>query len=268
MIMLINTNPVLQSPMYFFLSNLSFIDICYSSVITPRLLYDFLAESRTISYTACAVQLWAFALFVSVECYLLAVMAYDRFVAICNPLLYTAVMSKRFRIQLVVLSYLTGLVNALVQASSTFRLTFCGPNEIDSYFCDVPPLLHLSCSDTYVSEVVLFVLSSFVVIGNSAIVLISYIYIVTTILNMRSAAGRHKTFSTCASHLTAIVLYYGTLTFMYVQPGGMDAVEQDKVVSVFYTIVIPMLNPLIYSLRNKEVKDALRKQLGRIIFLL
>ncbi|XP_067406693.1 olfactory receptor 5J3-like [Emydura macquarii macquarii] len=267
MIVLIITNPLLQSPMYFFLSNLSFIDICYSSIISPRMLYDFLAEGKTISYTACAIQMWFFTLYATVECYLLAVMAYDRFMAICNPLLYTVIMSKRFCVQLVAVSYLCAMINALIQAGCTFGLSFCGPNIINSYFCDIPPLLRLSCSDTNISQVVLFIFSSLVVVGNGAIVLISYAYIISTILRMRSATNRHKTFSTCASHLTAIVLYYGTLTFMYVQPGGMDAVEQDKLVSVFYTIVIPMLNPLIYSLRNKEVKDALRKVLSQKIFL-
>ncbi|XP_006263103.2 olfactory receptor 1052-like [Alligator mississippiensis] len=266
-IVLINVDPVLQSPMYFFLNNLSFIDICYSSSITPRMLYNFLVKGKTISYPACAVQMLFFTLYATVECYILAVMAYDRFMAICKPLLYTVAMTKRFCVQLVAVSYLMALVNALVHTSCTFRLSFCGPNEISSYFCDIPQLLHLSCSNNYTSQVVLYVFSSFVVVGNGMIVLISYAYIVTTILKMRSSTGRHKTFSTCASHLAAVVLYYGTLTFIYVQPGGMDAVEQDKLVSVFYTIVIPMLNPLIYSLRNKEVKNAMRKQIGRFFFL-
>uniref|UniRef100_A0A8C8RE45 Olfactory receptor n=1 Tax=Pelusios castaneus TaxID=367368 RepID=A0A8C8RE45_9SAUR len=267
MIVLIISNPLLQSPMYFFLSNLSFIDICYSSIISPRMLYDFLAEGKTISYTACAIQMWFFTLYATVECYLLAVMAYDRFMAICNPLEYTVIMSKRFCVQLVAGSYFFAMMNALIQASCTFGLSFCGPNIINSYFCDIPPLLRLSCSDTYISQVILFVFSSLVVVGNGAVVLISYACIVSTILRMRSATNRRKTFSTCASHLTAIVLYYGTLTFMYVQPGGMNEVEQDKLVSVFYTIVIPMLNPLIYSLRNKEVKNALRKMFSRKTFL-
>ncbi|XP_019375887.1 PREDICTED: olfactory receptor 1052-like [Gavialis gangeticus] len=265
-IVLINVDPVLQSPMYFFLNNLSFIDICYSSIITPRMLYDFLVKGKNISYSACAIQMWFFTLYATVECYILAVMAYDRFMAICKPLLYTVAMTKRFCVQLVAVSYLMALVNALVHTSCTFRLLFCGPNEISSYFCDIPQLLHLSCSNNYTSQVVLYVFSSFVVVGNGMIVLISYAYIVTTILKMRASTGRHKTFSTCASHLAAVVLYYGTLTFIYVQPGGMDAVEQDKLVSVFYTIVIPMLNPLIYSLRNKEVKNAMRKQIGRFFF--
>ncbi|XP_053109397.1 olfactory receptor 1044-like [Hemicordylus capensis] len=262
MIMLIQTDSLFQSPMYFFISNLSFIDICYSSIIVPRLLYDLL-DRKVISYTACAAQMWFFTLYATTECYLLAAMAYDRFVAICNPLLYPVTMAKKVCLQLVAGCYLVGIVNAIVHASGTFRLTFCGPNEISSFFCDIPPLLRLSCSNNYTSTVVLYVLSTFVVVGNALIVLVSYTYIISTILKMRSSTGRRKTFSTCASHMVAIILYYGSLTFMYVQPGGLEAVEQDKIVSVFYTIVIPMLNPVIYSLRNEEVKKALKKKLTK-----
>ncbi|XP_020647963.1 olfactory receptor OR9H1-like [Pogona vitticeps] len=267
MIVLIQRNVFLQSPMYFFLGNLSFIDICYSAIIIPRLLYDLLTDSKLISYTACAIQMWCFTLYATTECYLLAAMAYDRFVAICNPLFYPVVMSRKVCLQLVAGCYLVGLVNASVHASGIFRLSFCGPNDISSFFCDIPPLLRLSCSDNYVSKVVLFVLSTFVVVANAVIVLISYSYIISTILRMQSSTGRQKTFSTCASHLAAVVLYYGSLTFMYVQPGGLEAVEQDKIVSVFYTIVIPMLNPVIYSLRNEEVKKALKKRLCKRNFV-
>ncbi|KAJ7344161.1 hypothetical protein JRQ81_000111 [Phrynocephalus forsythii] len=240
--------------MYFFLGNLSFIDICYSSIIIPRLLYDLLSDRTTISYIACALQMWFFTLYATTECYLLAVMAYDRFVAVCNPLFYPVKMGRKVCLQLVAGCYLVGLVNASVQTTGAFRLSFCGPNEISSFFCDIPPLLQLSCSDNYVSKVVLFILSTFVVVANEVIVLTSYSYIISTVLRMQSSMGRQNTFSTCSSHLVAIVLYYGFLTFLYVQPGGLAAVEQDKVISVFYTIVIPMLNPVIYSLRNEEVK--------------
>ncbi|XP_028561748.2 olfactory receptor 5AR1-like [Podarcis muralis] len=266
MIVLIQTDPVLQSPMYFFLSNLSFIDICYSSTIIPRLLWDLLTNRKVISYNACATQMWFFTLYATTECYLLAAMAYDRFVAICKPLVYPIAMARNVCLQLLAGSYLVGLFIAIVHTSGVFRLSFCGPNEISSFYCDIPPLLRLSCSDNYVSKVVLFVLSTFVVVGNAIIVLISYGYIISTILRMRSPTSRQKTFSTCASHLTAVVLYYGSLTFMYVQPGGIEAVEQDKIVSVFYTIVIPMVNPVIYSLRNEEVKRALKKRLSKKIF--
>ncbi|XP_060133493.1 olfactory receptor 5AR1-like [Zootoca vivipara] len=266
MIVLIQTDPVLQSPMYFFLSNLSFIDICYSSTIIPRLLCDLLTERKVISYNACATQMWFFSVYATTECYLLAAMAYDRFVAICKPLIYPISMARNVCLQLLAGCYLVGLFIATVHTSGVFRLSFCGPNEISSFYCDIPPLLRLSCSDNYVSKAVLFVLSTFVVVGNAIIVLISYGYIISTILRMQSSTGRQKTFSTCASHLTAIVLYYGSLTFIYVQPGGIEAVEHEKIVSVFYTIVIPMVNPVIYSLRNEEVKRALKKRLSKKIF--
>ncbi|XP_077175076.1 olfactory receptor 5AR1-like [Paroedura picta] len=267
MILLIQTDSLRHSPMYFFLSNLSFTDICCSSSITPRFLYDLFVGSKIISYNACATQMWFFAIFATTECYLLAAMAYDRFVAICSPLLYPVTMTKDLCLQLLAGCYLAGVVTAIALTSGTFSLSFCGPNEVSSYFCDIPPLLRLSCSNNYISKAVLFVVSAFDVVLNAAIVLISYAYILSTILRMRSSTGRQKTFSTCASHLTAIVLYFGTLSFMYVQPGGLKAVEQDKIVSVFYTIVIPMLNPAIYSLRNEEVKKALRKKLNPKILL-
>ncbi|XP_053248616.1 olfactory receptor 1019-like [Podarcis raffonei] len=267
MIVLIQTDSLLQSPMYFFLSNLSFIDICYSSIIIPRLLYDLLTERKVISYNECATQMWCFTLYATTECYVLAAMAYDRFVAICKPLIYPIAMARNICLQLVAGCYLVGLVNAIVHTCGTFSLSFCGPNVISSFYCDIPPLLRLSCSDNYVSKVVLFVLSTFVVVGNAIIVLVSYAYVISAILRMRSSTGRQKTFSTCASHLTAVVLYYGSLTFMYVQPGGIEAVEQDKIVSVFYTIVIPLVNPMIYSLRNEEVKRALKKRLSNNILL-
>ncbi|XP_077175078.1 olfactory receptor 5AP2-like [Paroedura picta] len=267
MIVLIQTDSLRHSPMYFFLTNLSFIDMCFSSCITPRFLYDLLLGRKVISYNACATQMWFATTFAVAECYLLAAMAYDRFVAICRPLSYPVIMTKNICFQLIFGCYLVGLVISVVHTSGTFRLSFCGPNEITSYFCDIPPLLRLACSDNYVSTTVLFVVSAFVVVLNAVIVLISYICILSTILRIRSSTGRRKTFSTCASHLMTVVLYFGTLTFMYGQPGGIEAVEQDKVVSVFYTIVIPMLNPAIYSLRNEEVRKALRRKLNQKIFL-
>ncbi|KAF7236015.1 hypothetical protein EYD10_17223 [Varanus komodoensis] len=267
MIVLIQTDPLLQLPMYFFLSNLAFIDICYSSTIIPRMLHDLLALRKAISYMACAIQLWFFSFYATTECFLLAAMAYDRFVAICNPLVYPLAMARKVCLQLLAACYLLGLVTAFVHASGTFRLSFCGPNEASSFYCDIPPLLRISCSDNSTSRVVLYILSTFVVLLNAVTVLVSYGYIISTICKMRPSTGRHKTFSTCASHLTAIVLYYGSLTFMYVQPGGLEAVEHGKIVSVFYTIVIPMLNPIIYSLRNEEVKKALRKRLSKAISL-
>nr|XP_056706794.1 olfactory receptor 1020-like [Euleptes europaea] len=267
MIVLIQTDSLRHSPMYFFLTNLSFVDLCFSSSVAPRFLYDLLMGRKVISYKACATQMWFAATFATTECYLLAAMAYDRFVAICNPLLYPVTITRNICLQLVFGCYLVGIVISVVHTSGTFRLSFCGPNEITSFFCDIPPLLRLSCSDNYVSKTVLFVTAAFVVVLNAVIVLISYICILFTILRMQSPTSRRKTFSTCASHLMTVVLYFGTLTFMYGQPGGLEAAEQDKIVSVFYTIVIPMLNPAIYSMRNEEVKKALKKKLNNKIFL-
>ncbi|XP_077175077.1 olfactory receptor 5AP2-like [Paroedura picta] len=267
MIVLIQTDSLRHSPMYIFLTNLSFIDMCSSSCITPRFLYDLLLGRKRISYNACATQMCFATTFAIAECYLLAAMAYDRFVAICRPLSYPIIMTKNICFQLIFVCYLVGFMVSIVHTYGTFRLFFCGPNVITSYFCDMPPLLRLACSDKYVSTTVLFVVSAFVLVLNAVIVLISYICILSTILRIRSSTGRRKTFSTCASHLMTVVLFFGTLTFMYGQPGGIEAVEQDKVVSVFYTIVIPMLNPAIYSLRNEEVKKALRKKLNQKIFL-
>ncbi|XP_062972935.1 olfactory receptor 8U3-like [Elgaria multicarinata webbii] len=266
MVTLIRTDFRLHTPMYYFLSNLAFVDFCYSSTITPKTLVDFLAVRKVISFGGCVTQLFSFVLTASAECLLLAVMAYDRYVAICNPLLYSVIMTKKLCGQLVGISYLIGFIHALAQTISTFRLSFCSSNIINHYFCDIPPLIKLSCSKTYSNEIVLYTFGTFHGIFTSAEILISYVYIISTILKIRSSEGRRKAFSTCASHLTAVLIFYGTTVFMYVRPISSYSLGRDKVISVFYTVVIPMLNPLIYSLRNKEVKDALKRVLGRIRF--
>ncbi|XP_048342164.1 olfactory receptor 1020-like [Sphaerodactylus townsendi] len=263
MVTLISIDSRLHTPMYFFLSNLSVLDICYSSVIAPRSLIAFVAEIKTISFTGCAMQFFFFCIAVSCECCLLAVMAYDRFIAICNPLLYTAVMSKRLCKLLVTGSYLTGCTNAVVQTTLIFNLSFCGSNIINHFFCDVPPILKLSCSDTHVIDIVHFTFSTAIVSVTLLTILVSYTYILIAIIRINSAEGRHKAFSTCASHLTAVIVFYGTAIFMYLRPTSKYSMQQDKIISVFYTLAIPMLNPLIYSLRNKEVKDAFKRLLER-----
>ncbi|KAM8814002.1 LOW QUALITY PROTEIN: olfactory receptor 5AR1-like [Rhynchonycteris naso] len=258
MILLINLDPRLHTPMYYFLSSLSFCDVCYSSTVSPRMLADFLSEQKRIPYNLCLVQMFFFGFFAAVECVMLSVMAYDRYVAICNPLSYTVVMSKRLCTQLVVIAYIAGLLDVTVFTSCTFPLSFCNSNIINHFFCDIPPLLALSSSDTTISEIA-SIISCSCVVGSSIItVLLSYSYIITTILRMNSAEGRHKAFSTCASHLTAVAIFHGTLLFMYFRPNSSYSTDTDKMASVFYTIVIPMLNPLIYSLRNKDVKGALK----------
>ncbi|XP_075784923.1 olfactory receptor 8U3-like [Pelodiscus sinensis] len=259
MIILIIVDHRLHTPMYFFLSHLAFVDLCYSSTVTPKMLVNFLAESKTISYYACATQLGCFLTFMITECFLLAGMAYDRYVAICNPLLYKVIMSQKVCVQLVAGPYIYSFCVALFHTILTFRLSFCSSNMINHFYCDDMPLLALSCSNTYLKQVLIFAFAGFDMIASSLIVLISYLFIFSTILRIRSAEGRHKAFSTCASHITAVTIFYGTLIYMYLQPSSNHSLDTDKVASVFYTVVIPMLNPLIYSLRNREVKDALRK---------
>ncbi|CAH6792923.1 olfactory receptor 502 [Phodopus roborovskii] len=265
-ILLIRVSSQLHHPMYFFLSHLASADIGYSSSVTPNMLVNFLVQRNTISYFGCAVQLGSAVFFGTVECFLLAAMAYDRFVAICSPLLYSTKMSTEICVQLLVGSYIGGFLNASSFTLSFFSFLFCGPNRINHFFCDFTPLVELSCSDN--SN--LLVLDSFcagsIIVITVFVIAVSYIYILITILKMRSTEGRHKTFSTCTSHLTAVTLFYGTITFIYVMPKSSYSTDQNKVVSVFYMVVIPMLNPLIYSLRNNEIKGALKRQLGRKIF--
>ena len=259
MVLLIKRDPRLHTPMYYFLSNLSFCDICCSSTISPKMLADFLSEQKRIPYDVCAIQMYFFGAFGDVECLMLAVMAYDRYVAICNPLLHTIAMSRGICTQLVVVAYIVGLVDSAIHTCCTFQLSFCNSNIINHFFCDIPPLLALSYSDTSINEIVMFTFIGCVVGTSIITVLLSYSYIITTILRMNSAEGRCKAFSTCASHLTAVAIFHGTLLFMYFRPSSSYSMDTDKTASVFYTVVIPMLNPLIYSLRNKDVKGALKK---------
>ncbi|XP_041495573.1 putative olfactory receptor 5AK3 [Microtus oregoni] len=258
MILLINTDSRLQTPMYFFLQHLAFVDICYTSAITPKMLQNFVVEDGSISFGGCVVQLLIYAIFATSDCYLLAAMAVDRYVAICKPLHYPIIMSQKVCIQMVAGSYLVGSINSSVHTGFTFSLSYCKSNRINHFFCDVPPIISLSCSniDTNIRLLVVFV--GFNLTFTVLVVILSYIYIMFAILKMSSTAGRKKTFSTCASHLTAVTIFYGTLAYMYLQPHSDKAEENMKVASVFYGIVIPMLNPLIYSLRNKEVKDAIK----------
>ncbi|XP_008839975.1 olfactory receptor 1052-like [Nannospalax galili] len=267
MLFLIQMTPKLQMPMYHFLSCLSFVDACYSSVFAPKMLLNFFVERETISFSACIVQYFLFVSLLTTEGFLLAVMAYDRYVAIVNPLLYTVAMTKAVCVGLVLGSYVGGVVNSLTHIIGLMKLSFCGPNVLSHFFCDLPPLLKLSCSDTSMNELLLLVFSGVIAMTTLLIVIVSYIFIVATILRIRSAVGRQKAFSTCASHLTAVTLFYGSISFSYIQPSSQYSLEQEKVVSVFYTLVIPMLNPLIYSLRNKEVKDAVKRAVDMKHFL-
>lgn len=260
MIVLIQANARLHKPMYFFLSHLSFVDLCFSSNVTPKMLEIFLSEKKTISYPACLVQCYFFIALVHVEIYILAVMAFDRYMAICNPLLYGSKMSRSVCTSLITGPYVYGALTGLMETMWTYNLAFCGPNEINHFYCAYPPLMKLACSDTYNKELSMFVVAGCNLSVSLLIILVSYLYIFPAILRIRSAEGRHKAFSTCGSHLTAVTIFYATLFFMYLRRPSKESVEQGKMVAVFYTTVIPMLNPMIYSLRNKNVKEAFPKE--------
>ncbi|NWW97816.1 OLF4 protein, partial [Caloenas nicobarica] len=257
MIALIRASPQLHSPMYYFLANLAFIDVCSSTVITPKMLADFMSEKKVIAYAGCVAQEFIYDLLGMAEVFLLAVMAYDRYLAVCRPLLYHLVMSPKCCFQLVTGSYLVGLTNGIGQTIGMFTLSFCGSNVIDLFFCDISPLISLSTSDTTLSLIILTSAALFAV-SNSLFVLVSYMAIISTILSIHSAEGKRKAFSTCASHLTTVSIFYGTACFMYLKPSS-DISRGDKWAVMLYTVLTPMLNPFIYSLRNKEVKEALRR---------
>ncbi|XP_013368553.1 PREDICTED: olfactory receptor 5C1 [Chinchilla lanigera] len=257
MVLLIHVDARLHTPMYFFLASLSLLDACYSSAIGPKMLVGLLQPRSTISYTACALQMFVFAGLADAECCLLAAMAYDRYVAIGNPLLYTTVMSRGLCLALLGASGLGGAVSAFVHTTFTFRLSFCHSWEVNSFFCDIPPLLAISCNDTSLNELLLFAICGFIQTATVSVIAVSYGFIAGAVIRMHSAEGRWRAVSTCGSHLTAVAMLYGTLIFMYLRPSSSYALDTDKMASVFYTLVIPALNPLIYSLRNQEVKDAL-----------
>ncbi|XP_037019203.2 olfactory receptor 5B3-like [Artibeus jamaicensis] len=249
----------LHTPMYFFLSNLSLVDLCYSSAVTPTVMAGFLLGHKVISYNACAAQMFTFVAFASVESCLLTSMAYDRYVAVCKPLHYTTTMTTHVCLCLAICCYFFGLLNGSIHTGDTFSLSYCESNVVHHFFCDIVAVMVLSCSDTHVSELVLICVASFYTFFEILVIVISYIFIFITILKMPSSSGYQKALSTCASHFTAVSIFYGTIIFMYLQPKSSHSMDTDKIASVFYTMFIPMLNPLVYSLRNKEVKSALMK---------
>ncbi|XP_027240822.1 olfactory receptor 8B3 [Cricetulus griseus] len=263
LILLTMLNSHLHTPMYFFLFNLSFIDLCYSSVVTPKMLMNFVLEKNIIGFAGCMTQLYFFCFFVISECYVLTAMAYDRYVAICNPLMYNVVMSPKVCSYLMLGSYLMGIFDAMIHTGCILRLTFCDGNIINHYFCDLLPLMKLSCTSTYVNEIEIFIVGGKDITVPGIVVFISYGFILSSILQIRSTAGRSKAFNTCSSHIIAVSLFYGSCAFMYLKPSSVGSLDEGKVSSVFYTIVVPMMNPLIYSLRNKDVKIALKKTLNK-----
>ncbi|XP_007519646.1 olfactory receptor 5B12-like [Erinaceus europaeus] len=264
MTLLILLDSHLHTPMYFFLSNLSLVDFGYSSAVTPKVMAGLLTEDKIISFDACAIQMFFYGGFITAESYLLASMAYDRFVAVCRPLHYATTMTTGVCACLTIGCYLLGFLNASIHTGNIFSLSFCGPNVVDHFFCDTPPLLTLSCSDSHIAEMAIFLVVGFNVLFSIVVIFVSYLFVFVAILKMRSSEGRQKAFSTCASHLTAVSIFYGTVIFMYLQPSSSHSMDTDKMASVFYTMVIPMLNPLVYSLKNKEVKGAFKHLMGKM----
>ncbi|XP_052045134.1 olfactory receptor 5B12-like [Apodemus sylvaticus] len=259
MVGLILLDSHLHTPMYRFLSHLSLVDFGYSSAVTPNVMAGLLSIDKTITHNACGIQFFFFVSFITTESFLLAAMAYDRYAAVCKPLHYTTTMTTNTCACLTIGSYVCGFLNSSIHTGNIFRLSFCKSNVIDHFFCDAPPLLALSCSDTSVSEMVILFVVGFNDLFSVVVIMISYLFIFITILRMHSSEGRQKAFSTCASHLTAVSIFYGSGIFMYLQPSSSHTMGSDKIASVFYTMIIPMLNPLVYSLRNKEVKSAFKK---------
>ncbi|XP_066476846.1 olfactory receptor 5V1-like [Tiliqua scincoides] len=261
-LMAIWTDARLHTPMYFFLSNLSFLDILCPTVTVPKMLQVLLSKDKRITFAGCVTQLLFLIDVVGTEILLLAVMAYDRYAAICSPLQYTRIMNKHLCVQLAAGTWVTGLINSMVHTSLIFSSSFCGPNKINQYYCDIPPVMALSCSSTYLSELVVLLVGGILGGGAFLVTLISYVYIISAILRIRSADGRRKAFSTCGSHLSIVCLFYGTTIATYVRPTSTYSPKQDRIVSMLYGVVTPMINPMIYSLRNKEVKRALMKAIG------
>ncbi|XP_073410947.1 olfactory receptor 5V1-like [Dendrobates tinctorius] len=261
-IFIIQVDKNLNTPMYFFLENLAFLDICYTSTTMPKMLETLIVDHRALSFLSCAFQLYFFVAFVGTECVLLGVMSYDRFLAICHPLRYSTFMTKKVCIVLAAISWFSGFINSVVHTTFTFRLRFCHSNRVSYYFCDVPPLLILSCDDTSINEILLLTIGVFIGWTPFLCIIVSYIYIIVTLLKIKSSHGRQKSFSTCISHLAVVVLYYGSAIFNYVRPVSTYSMKKDKLISVLYSIVTPMLNPVIYTLKNQDVKKAIRTKMA------
>ncbi|XP_012967605.1 olfactory receptor 5B3-like [Mesocricetus auratus] len=259
MFLLIVFDSRLHTPMYTFLSNMSLVDFCYSSTVTPKVIAGFLSGDKIMSYNACTSQMFFFATFANVENYLLVSMAYDRNAAVCRPLHYVTTMTTGVCAYLVICSYICGLFNASIYTVNALSLSFCEINVVHHFFCDIPAVMTVSCSDRHANELVLIYVASFNIFFALILISISYMFIFINILKMHSVAGYQKALSTCASHFTAVSIFYGTVIFMYLQPSSHHSMDTDKIASVFYTMIIPMLNPLVYSLRNKEVKTAFTK---------
>ncbi|XP_029419943.1 olfactory receptor 183-like isoform X1 [Nannospalax galili] len=264
LITLIWNDPHLHIPMYFFLGSLALVDTWLSSTVTPKILFSLLAKSNLISLSECMVQFFSFVLCATMECFLLAAMAYDRYAAICNPLLYPVVMTNRLCIRLLVMTFVVGILHASIHEGMLFRLTFCNSNIVHHFYCDVMPLLKISCTDPSLNYLIVFIFSGSIQAFTILTILVSYTLVLFTILKKKSVKGIGKAFSTCGAHLLSVSLYYGSLLFMYLLPATQKVHDEDMMDSVFYTVIIPVLNPIIYSLRNKQVKDSLAKFLKSV----
>ncbi|KAM5129426.1 olfactory receptor 5V1-like [Mantella aurantiaca] len=263
LIIVVRINPKLQTPMYFFLSNLSILDISFSSTIVPKILINTLVKDKSISLLGCAIQMYFHLALGATECIILAIMAYDRFAAICKPLHYNTIMNKVLCGGLAAGAWSMCFINSAVHVFLTFQLPYCKSHHVNHFFCEMPPFFRLSCRDTLRNEIAMYISAGIIGMCAFCLTLISYIHIISTILKIRSSQGRHKAFSTCASHLTVVSMYYGTIMFMYLTPRTKYSPETDKTVSILYTAVTPMLNPIIYSMRNKEVKNTVRNNTQR-----
>ncbi|XP_018420724.1 PREDICTED: olfactory receptor 1020-like [Nanorana parkeri] len=264
-IIVVRLNARLQTPMYFFLSNLSVIDICFSSTVVPKILVNTISKDHSISFVGCATQMYFHLALGGVECLLLAVMAYDRYTAICKPLQYNLIMDKKLCTGLVVGCWIVSFTNSLILTTFTFQLPYCKSNLISHFFCEMPPLLRLSCRDIWFNELAEYISGAIVALGSFTLILVSYLWITLTVLKFHTTKDKLKAFSTCASHIAVVTLYYGTIMFMHLHPRSSSSAEQDRVVTILYTVVTPMLNPIIYSIRNKDIKEAIKKTLCFVV---
>ncbi|XP_021071567.1 olfactory receptor 2B11-like [Mus pahari] len=254
-------DPQLDSPMYFFLSNLSFLDLCFTTTTIPQLLRNLWGPDKSISYGGCVTQFYIFHFLGATECILLAVMSLDRYIAICKPLRYPAIMHQQLCILLVSMAWLSGLANSLLQSTLTVKLPFCGNNRVDNFLCEVPVMIKMSCANTAFNIAMLSIVGTFYSLVPLSLILVSYGFIVVTVLRIRSSEGKKKAFNTCGSHVVVVTLFYGPVISMYVQPSSSNSQDKNKLMSLFYSLVTPMLNPFIYTLRNKDMKGAMRRLL-------
>ncbi|XP_053902146.1 olfactory receptor 13A1-like isoform X1 [Malaclemys terrapin pileata] len=258
-IVVIVIHPPLHTPMYFFIANLALVDVVCTSSVLPKMLENLLQEKKTISFDGCMAQLFAFTLSSGTELVLLTAMSYDRYVAICHPLRYVNLMSKEICINLAAGVWAVGTINSLVHTLLMLRLDFCGPNLIQHFFCEIPPVLALSCSSTYLNEIMIFMADIFLAMVNFLLTTVSYSFIIIAIFKIQSSKGKQRAFSTCSSHLLVVSLYYSTIIYTYIRPTSSYSLDKDKMVAIMYTLITPTLNPVIYSLRNNEIKVAIRK---------